>query len=230
MTVPQKILLVEDDPQIRRFLRVALPANGYDLIEAETGQEGVRLAASHNPDLVILDLGLPDVEGIEVVRRLREWSAMPIVVLTARGQDADKVATLDAGADDYVTKPFSVAELLVRLRVALRHAARAPDTAESTIVFGDVKIDLANRLVWRDEAEVHLTPMEYKLLAALARDAGKVLTHRQLLKEVWGASHVDQTQYLRVFMASLRQKLEADPTRPRYLVTELGVGYRLKIE
>jgi two-component system, OmpR family, KDP operon response regulator KdpE len=225
-----KVLLIEDDQQIRRFLRVTLPANGFDLIEAETGTEGVRLAASHNPDLVLLDLGLPDIEGIEVVRRLREWTALPIVILTARGQDADKVSTLDAGADDYLTKPFSVPELLARLRVALRHAARTDASQETLFAFGDIAVDLAARIVRRAGDEVHLTPMEYKLLATLVRHAGKVLTHRQLLSEVWGPSHVDQTQYLRVFMGTLREKLEADPARPRHLLTELGVGYRLKIE
>ena len=231
MTVQPKVLLIEDDLQIRRFLRVTLPSNGYDLLEAETGGEGVRTTASHNPDLLILDLGLPDMEGIEVLRRLREWSTVPVVVLTARGQDEQKVATLDAGADDYLTKPFSTTELLARIRVALRHASRAStDSANPVVTFGEVSVDLAARIVSRGGEEVHLTRNEYKLLAMLCRHAGKVLTHRQLLKEVWGPSNVEHTQYLRVFMATLRQKLEADPSRPRYLLNEPGVGYRLKTE
>lgn len=231
MNLLPKILLIEDDLQIRRFLRVTLPANGYELLEAERGMEGVRMTASHNPDLVILDLGLPDIEGIEVLRRLREWTAVPVVVLTARGQDEEKVATLDAGADDYLTKPFSMAELLARLRVALRHASGTTSDSSNTIVaFGDVSVDLSSRLVQRGETEIHLTRNEYRLLAMLCKFSGKVLTHRQLLKEVWGPNNVEHTQYLRVFMASLRQKLESDPSRPRYLLTEPGVGYRLKLE
>ncbi|MCL4235753.1 MAG: response regulator [Deltaproteobacteria bacterium] len=227
MTLEPKLLVIEDDPQLRKLLRVSLPPNGYALIEAEAGAEGVRLAASHNPDLVILDLGLPDGDGVDVLRRIREWSRVPVIVLTARGRDEDKVTTLDAGADDYLTKPFSVPELLARIRVALRHAAAREGTGEPSVSFGDVTIDFARRVVTRAGEEVHLTPMEYSLLATLARHAGKVLTHRQLLKEVWGPNHVDQTQYLRVFMGSLRQKLEAEPARPKYLLTETGVGYRL---
>jgi two-component system KDP operon response regulator KdpE len=229
MNAAPKILLIEDDPQIRKLLRVTLPANGYDLLEAECGEEGVQMTASHNPEAIILDLGLPDIDGLEVVRRVREWSATPIVVLTARGQDQEKVRTLDAGADDYLTKPFSTPELLARLRVALRHAARAgSETAEPVVTFGDIRVDFAKRQVFLRDAEVHLTPIEYKLFSTLVRNAGKVLTHRQLLKEVWGPSYVEQTQYLRVFMGALRQKLEADPARPRFLTTEPGVGYRLK--
>ncbi|MCC6158700.1 MAG: response regulator [Deltaproteobacteria bacterium] len=227
MTLEPKLLVIEDDPQLRKLLRVSLPPNGYALIEAETGAEGVRLAASHNPDLVILDLGLPDGDGVDVLRRIREWSRVPVIVLTARGRDEDKVTTLDAGADDYLTKPFSVPELLARIRVALRHVAGREGTGEPSVTFGDVTIDFARRVVTRAGEEIHLTPMEYSLLATLTRHAGKVLTHRQLLKEVWGPNHVDQTQYLRVFMGSLRQKLEAEPARPKYLLTETGVGYRL---
>jgi len=231
MTVPPKILLIEDDPQMRKLLRVTLPANGYDLVEAERGEEGVLMTASHNPDVIILDMGLPDIDGLDVVRRVREWSAVPILVLTARGRDQDKVLTLDAGADDYLTKPFSTQELLARLRVALRHAAQSGDQAAETVLsFGDIRIDLTLRRVFKDNAEVHLTPIEYKLLTTLARHADRVMTHRQLLKEAWGSSYVDQTQYLRVFMASLRRKLESDPARPRFLTTEPGVGYRLRVE
>ncbi len=227
MTTEPKLLVVEDDSQLRKLLRVSLPPEGYALIEAENGAEGVRLAASHNPELVILDLGLPDGDGVDVLRRIREWSQVPVIVLTARGRDEDKVTTLDAGADDYLTKPFSVPELLARIRVALRHAARREGTGEPSVSFGEVTVDFARRIVTRAGAEVHLTPMEYSLLATLARHAGRVLTHRQLLKEVWGPNHVDQTQYLRVFMGSLRQKLEAEPARPKHLLTETGVGYRL---
>ncbi len=227
MTTEPRLLVVEDDPQLRKFLRVSLPPEGYALVEAETGAEGVRLAASHNPDLVILDLGLPDGDGVDVLRRIREWSRVPVIVLTARGRDEDKVTTLDAGADDYLTKPFSVPELLARIRVALRHAAGRGESGEPSVSFGDVTVDFARRVVTRAGDEVHLTPMEYSLLATLARHAGKVLTHRQLLKDVWGPNHVEQTQYLRVFMGSLRQKLEAEPARPRHLLTETGMGYRL---
>ncbi len=222
------VIIVEDDPQIRRFLRTTLPNHGYRLYEATTGAEGLREAETQKPDIIILDLGLPDLDGLEVIRRLREWTAVPIVVLSARGQEHDKVMALDAGADDYVSKPFGIAELLARMRVALRHAARTAERSdEVSITVGELHIDLAHRRVMLAGNEVHLTPIEYRLLAALAKHAGKVLTQRQLLTEVWGPPYADQAHYLRVYMAQLRRKLEADPTRPKYLLTEAGVGYRL---
>lgn len=222
------IVLIEDEPQIRRFLRVTLAGQEYRLFEAVTGADGLVEAATRQPDVVIVDLGLPDMDGIEVIRRLREWTAVPIIVLSARGREGDKVAALDAGADDYVSKPFGVGELLARIRVALRHAAGAPRGGDDAVfAVGDLRVDLARRHVFVGGKEVHLTPIEYKLLTTLVRHAGKVLTHGQLLKEVWGPSHGEEAHYLRVYMAQLRRKLEADPTRPRYLLTEPGVGYRL---
>ncbi|HVH08430.1 MAG TPA: response regulator [Gemmatimonadales bacterium] len=232
MTEPTAlVLLIEDEPQMRRFLRAALSTQPYTLVEAETAREGLAQAASRTPDVILLDLGLPDGDGIDLTRRIREWSGVPIVVLSARGREQDKVAALDAGADDYLTKPFGVGELLARLRVALRHAARgASDAAEPVFTVGGLRVDFEHRRVFLDEHEVHLTPTEYKLLAVLVRHAGKVLTHRHLLKEVWGPNAVEQTHYLRVYMTQLRHKVEADATRPRYLVTEPGVGYRLRAE
>jgi two-component system KDP operon response regulator KdpE len=225
------ILLIEDEPQMRRFLRAALGAQDYRLVEATTARDGLAQAASRNPDVILLDLGLPDRDGLEVARELREWSATPIIVLSARGREQDKVAALDLGADDYLTKPFGVEELLARIRVALRHAALPPGAPpEPVFQAGDVRVDLVRREVRRGDQEVHLTPTEYKLLTLLVRHAGKVLTHRQLLKEVWGTTYADQSHYVRVYMAQLRQKLEADPARPRLLVTEPGVGYRLRAE
>ncbi len=221
------VLLVEDEAQMRRFLRAALTSHGYRLVEAEKGSEVVGLATSHNPELVLLDLGLPDVDGFEVTRRLREFSQMPIIVLSARGREDDKVAALDAGADDYVTKPFGMNELLARIRVALRHR-QGLAKEEPVLELEGLRIDFARREVSREGEQIKLTPLEFKLLGYLARHAGKVLTHRQLLKEVWGPSHGDDTHYLRVYMASLRKKLERDPAAPRYLLTEPGVGYRLK--
>jgi len=216
---------------MRRFLRAALGAQDYRLVEATTAREGLAQAAGRNPDVILLDLGLPDRDGLDVARELREWSATPIIVLSARGQEQDKVAALDLGADDYLTKPFGVEELLARIRVALRHAA-LPTGASPEPVFeaGGLRVDLVRREVRRGGQEVHLTPTEYKLLTLLIRHAGKVLTHRQMLKEVWGTSYADQSHYVRVYMAQLRQKLEADPARPRLLLTEPGVGYRLKTE
>jgi two-component system KDP operon response regulator KdpE len=223
------VVLIEDDREIRHWLRVVLEAESYRLFFAETGEQGLVEAAGRQPDLVLLDLGLPDVDGVEVIRRLREWSTVPIIVISARGQEQDKVDALDAGADDYVSKPFGTGELLARMRVALRHAAVLRDDAESAVYeTGKLRIDLAARLVYLDENELHLTPTEYKLLAALARHAGKVLTHRHLLKEVWGPNSLDHTNYLRVHMAQLRHKIEAEPARPRYILTESGVGYRLR--
>lgn len=223
------VLVVEDDGQIRRFLRAALEAQGFRLVEAATATEALQLAPSHNPELILLDLGLPDGDGLDLTRRLREWSRAPILVISARGREDDKVAALDAGADDYLTKPFGVKELLARIRVALRHAAQvAAGDAEPVLEFGELKIDLGRREVERAGAAVRLTPLEYKLLVLLARHAGKVLTHRQILQEVWGPGYAGQTHTLRVHMAELRKKLEPEPARPRLLVTEPGVGYRLR--
>jgi two-component system, OmpR family, KDP operon response regulator KdpE len=223
-----KILVIEDEQEIRRFLRVSLGGHGYRLVESAGGRDGVMQAATQQPDLMILDLGLPDIDGLDVIRQVREWSHMPIVVLSARGQEHQKVEALDAGADDYLTKPFSVGELLARIRVALRHVAEgAAEAGEPSFALGGLRVDLARRQVFVDDEEIHLTPIEYRLLTTMIRHAGKVLTHRQLLKEVWGPDSVFETHYLRVYMAQLRRKLEAAPARPRFLLTEPGVGYRL---
>jgi two-component system KDP operon response regulator KdpE len=222
------LLVVEDEPQMRKFLRASLRANGYRLVEAETGEEGLRHAAAYNPDIVLLDLGLPDLDGQRVVERLREWSGVPIVVVSARGREEDKVAALDAGADDYLTKPFSAGELLARLRVALRHRDHVRAAPDAIVVNGDLKVDLVKRLVFVRDREIRLTPTEYKLLGVLVKNIGKVLTHRAILAEVWGPSYAGQTQYLRVYMGQLRQKLEDDPSKPRFLLTEPGVGYRMR--
>ena len=224
------VLVIEDEPPIRRFLRPSLASQGYRVVEAETGEDGLVQAATRQPDLVVLDLGLPDLDGIEVIRRLREWATVPIIVLSARGGESDKVAALDAGADDYVAKPFAVGELLARARVALRHSAQGREPGESTFTLRHLRVDLGRRRVWLGDVEVRLTPIEYRLLAVLVRHAGKVLTHRQLLQEVWGPGQVEQTHYLRVYMANLRRKLEADSARPQLLRTEPGVGYRLLTE
>jgi two-component system, OmpR family, KDP operon response regulator KdpE len=226
-----KILAIEDEQEIRRFLRVSLSHHGYLLVEAENGAGGILQAAQQQPDLIVLDLGLPDMDGLEVIRRVREWSQMPIIVLSARGQEREKVTALDAGADDYLTKPFSVGELLARIRVALRHQLLGQRSGDEAIFQVDkLQVDLARRLVLVDGKQVHLTPTEYRLLTTLVKHAGKVITHRQLLKEVWGPDSVYENHYLRVFMAQLRQKLESDPARPRCLLTEPGVGYRLAAE
>jgi two-component system KDP operon response regulator KdpE len=231
MSHARRVVVIEDDPQIRRFLRTVLPPEGFDVFEAETGERGLVEAATRRPDVVILDLGLPDLDGTELVKRLREWSQVPVVVLSARTREDAKVAALDAGADDYLTKPFAVGELLARLRVALRHAdARVAPSAEQVITSGELRIDLAARRVILGGRDVRLTPTEYRLLATLARHAGMVVTHRQLLREVWGPSYVEHTHYLRVHMAQLRQKLETNSAQPRHLLTELGVGYRLVAE
>ncbi|HMU55382.1 MAG TPA: response regulator [Nitrospira sp.] len=224
------ILLIEDEPEIRRFLRTSLPAHGFRLYEATTGQAGLTEAKARNPDLILLDLGLPDLDGTEVIRLVREWTSTPIIVLSARDQEQTKVEALDKGADDYITKPFGVHELLARMRTALRHVARVPDAVESVFSVEGLRVDLGRRQVFVAGEEIHLTPIEYKLLTVLVRHAGKVLTHRQLLKEVWGPLHVEESHYLRVYMRQLRNKVEANPAHPRYLVTELGVGYRLKTE
>lgn len=222
------ILCIEDESQIRRFLRASLATQGYRLLEATTGRQGLAEAATRSPDLVILDLGLPDIDGLEVTRKLREVTSRPIIILSARGQERDKVEALDAGADDYLTKPFSVAELLARIRVALRHAA-ATSTAsdDEPIRVGKLTVDRARHRVTIDRREVKLTPTEFKLLFELARHAGRVLTHQHLLREVWGPSYLNQSHYLRIYMAQLRRKIEDDSARPRYLLSEPGVGYRL---
>ncbi|MBK9797212.1 MAG: response regulator [Holophagaceae bacterium] len=223
------ILLVEDEPQMRRFLRVALEGSGYRYGEAATGQEGLAMAVQLRPEAILLDLGLPDMDGLELVRRLREWSQTPVIVISARGQETDKVAALDAGADDYLTKPFGTRELLARIRVALRHAG--PEAAEEPVFELDRwRVDLAKRQVLVEGQEVHLTPLEYSLFTTLIRHAGRVVTHRQLLKEVWGGAAGAQPLYLRVYMTQLRHKLEEEPSRPKYLQTEPGVGYRLRVE
>jgi two-component system KDP operon response regulator KdpE len=225
------VLVVEDEPQVMRFLRATLPAHGYRMLEATNGAQALVHAQTRLPDLVLLDLGLPDLDGLEVTRRIRGWSAVPIVVVSARGQERDKVQALDAGADDYLTKPFGTEELLARMRVALRHAARVAGGAGETLLeTGELRVDLAARLVYRRGEEVRLTRTEYRLLAALVKHAGKVLTHRQLLVEVWGPGSANETHYLRVYMAQLRHKLEDDPARPRHLLTETGVGYRLRAD
>jgi len=223
------VVVVEDEPQMRKFIRASLVSHGHRVVEAGRASEAVALVTSHNPELVLMDLGLPDADGIELTRQIREWSRVPIIVISARGREDDKVAALDAGADDYLTKPFGVNELLARMRVALRHAQTAGSTAPpQAIELGDLRLDLARREVRRGEQELRLTPIEYKLLTLFARHAGKVLTHRQILLEVWGPAYAAQTHYVRVHMAELRKKIEADPSRPRLLVTEPGVGYRLR--
>lgn len=223
------VLIIEDDSSIRRFLRAALTNEGYRVVEAESGEKGLRTAVSQPPDLVILDLGLPDLDGQDVLKRLREWYDAPLIILSARDQEKEKVEALDHGADDYVTKPFGIGELLARMRTALRHLQ--PRTADAApIVIGELAVDLAARMVRRKGAEVHLTPLEYKLLVTLVKHAGKVLTHRFLLREVWGPEDSRESHYLRVFVAGLRRKLEDDPARPRYLLTEQGVGYRFAAE
>ena len=225
------ILVIDDEPAIRRFLRATLAGHGYTLLEAATAQAGIALAAERQPDVILLDLGLPDLDGLDVTKQLREWTSTPIIVLSARGQEHDKVAALEAGADDYLTKPFGVAELMARIKVALRHAARsAQPSGETVFAVGSLRVDLSRRLVQVNGAEVHLSPIEYKLLATLIRHAGKVITHQQLLREVWGPGYGEEAHYLRVYMGQLRHKLEATPARPRYLLTEPGVGYRLQVE
>ena len=223
------ILVVEDEPDIRRFLRSSLGAEGYRVVESPNGRRGTLDAGMHKPDLAIVDLGLPDFDGVEVIRRIREWSPMPIVVLSARIQERSKVEALDAGADDYVTKPFGVGELLARVRVALRHGSRAANGSDA-LQLGDATIHFQKRTATRGGAEIHLTPIEFRLLACLAKHLGMVVTHRQLLTEVWGPTHAADTHYLRVYMKQLREKLEADPVQPRHLLTETGVGYRLVAE
>jgi two-component system, OmpR family, KDP operon response regulator KdpE len=225
---PARVLIVEDETEIVRFLRAAFTSAGYEPIVAGTAHDGLREAATRVPDLVILDLGLPDLDGTEVIRRLREWSRVPVIVLSARGQERDKIAALDAGADDYLTKPFAVGELLARVRVAQRHALSGPTAEETVVAIGELTIDRARREVALAGVPVHLTPIEFKLLVTLARAPGRVMTHAQLLRDVWGPHYIRQTHYLRVHMGNLRHKLEPVPSRPRYLMTEAGVGYRLR--
>jgi two-component system, OmpR family, KDP operon response regulator KdpE len=225
------VVLIEDEPQIRKFLRATLEGQGYRLFEATSGADGVVEVGSRQPDVVIVDLGLPDMDGLDVIRRMREWTDVPVIVLSARGGERDKVTALDAGADDYVSKPFSAGELLARIRVALRHTAGASHEADDAVFeVGSLRVDLLRRQVFVGDQEMHLTPIEYKLLTTLVHHAGKVVTHQQLLREVWGPAHTEQAHYARVYMAHLRQKLEAEPARPRYLLTEPGVGYRLAAE
>lgn len=228
---PIRILLIEDEPHMQRLLATSLEREGYRTLDAATGRAAIALARTHNPDLFLLDLGLPDIDGMEVTQELRTFSSRPIIVISARGQEDDKIRALDFGADDYLTKPFGTGELLARVRVALRHAARAKEESNEPVIrVGELEVDLDRRSVRAGARaeEVHLTPNEYKLFAYLMKHAGKVLTHRQLLREVWGDAYASQTHYLRVYMVQLRHKLERDPARPRYLVTEPGVGYRLK--
>jgi two-component system KDP operon response regulator KdpE len=226
------IAIIDDEAPIRRFLRVSLGAEGFRVAEATTAKEGLRLLTQERPAMALLDLGLPDADGTEIIREVRGWSSMPIIVLSARGEERSKIAALDAGADDYLTKPFGVGELLARIRVALRHASRiAGDGPEETSFhFGRIRGDLAARRVFVDDVEAKLTKIEFDLLALLVRNPGKVLTHRYLLKEVWGPHAVNEPHYVRVFMASLRKKLERDPSRPEHFLTEQGVGYRLRTE
>ncbi len=227
--IPATILLIEDEQQMRRFLRVTLQSERYGIFEAETAADGLSQAATRNPDVVLLDLGLPDMDGLEVIHKLRGWSAVPIIVISAREQEGDKIKALDRGADDYLTKPFGAGELLARIRVALRHAAlKGKDRGDAVFVAEDLSVDFLKRQVYCGTREVHLTPIEYRLLTVLVRNAGRVMTHRQILKEVWGPAYVEQTHYLRVFMNQLRKKIEADSTRPHFLLNEPGIGYRFK--
>ena len=220
------VVVVEDEPQIRRFVRGALESEGCQVFEAETFKKGLVEAGTRKPDLVVLDLGLPDGDGVDFIRDLRSWSGVPVVVLSARSDEQDKIEALDAGADDYLTKPFGVGELLARVRASLRRASRRGEEGETVIAFSDVAIDLVNRVVKRAAVDVHLTPIEYRLLAFVTAQPGKVLTHRQILREVWGPSHVESSHYLRIYMSHLRHKLEVDPAQPRHFITETGVGYR----
>jgi two-component system KDP operon response regulator KdpE len=226
-----RILVIEDERHMRAYLRATLSDQHFRVAEAETGAEGLAQAAGHNPDFVVLDLGLPDMDGIEVTTKLREWTAVPILILSARAEEAEKIAALDAGANDYLTKPFGTGELLARIRVWLRESQRADaDSLSSTLEVGGLRIDFGKRLAFVGDREVRLTPTQYKLFGTLMRNAGKILTHEQILVTVWGPAYTKETQYLRVYMGQLRQKFEKDPARPRYLITEQGIGYRLRVE
>lgn len=225
------LIVIEDETQIRRFLRTTLTSEGYQVIEAEDGRQGLIEAATRKPDLIILDLGLPDMDGVEVIKALRAWSSVPIIILSARSQENDKISALDVGADDYLVKPFSAGELLARIRVALRHASSAANGEEDGVFSVEqLKVDMIHRKITVSGAEIHLTPIEYRLLTVLIKHAGKVLTHRLLLNEVWGPNYVERAHYLRIYMGTLRHKLELDPARPRFLLTEVGVGYRLAVD
>lgn len=226
MADAQRVLLIEDEAQIRKFLRISLEAHGYVVDHARTGEQGIELAGQALPDLVILDLGLPDIDGQEVIRRLREWSSLPIIVLSVRAEEREKVQALDAGADDYMTKPFGIAELMARLRALLRSRRPQSDSETAVVRSGDLVADFAKRRVTLRGEAVHLSPKEYALLRLLATHPGQVLTHQQILGEIWGASHDRDTHYLRVLVGNLRQKLGDEPTRPRFILTEQGVGYR----
>lgn len=224
------IIVIEDDPAIRRFLRTSLGTHGFNVFEADTGKQGIVEIGVRKPDLLILDLGLPDMDGVEVIKAIRAWSSVPIIILSARSGEQQKIEALDVGADDYLTKPFGFGELLARIRVALRHSTRPQEQSQDNVFnTGNLKVDLVNRVVSIDDQEIHLTPIQYRLLMVLVKNAGKVLTHQQILNEVWGPSYQENAHYLRIYMSQLRQKLEADPTQPKFLLTESGVGYRLKV-
>jgi len=224
------IVVIEDDPAIRLFLRTGLGAHGFKVFEADRGKQGIIEAGVCKPDLIILDLGLPDMDGVDVIKTIREWSVMPIIILSARSTEQHKIDALDAGADDYLTKPFGLGELLARIRVAMRHSVSSPEQDHSGVfTSGDLKVDLLRRQIFVGDREVHLTPIQYRLLSVLIKNAGKVLTHQYLLKEVWGPSYRDNSHYLRIYMSQLRQKLETDPAQPQYLLTESGIGYRFKV-
>lgn len=226
---PIPILMIEDEKEIRKFLKLTLTTHGYALIEAKDGKEGLRLLTTLRPELVILDLGLPDMDGLEIIKQMREWGDTPIIVLSARGADQDKIGALELGADDYLTKPFSAGELLARIKVALKHSRPANASADNIFEHEGLKINLTARVVTVDGQEIHLTPIEYKLLTVLAKNAGKVVTHNQLLKEVWGKNAPENNNYLRIHTQHLREKLHDDPLEPRYIITEPGIGYRLKM-
>jgi two-component system KDP operon response regulator KdpE len=223
------VLIIEDEAQMRTFVKIALEAYGFNTLEASTAEDGIRQAAAHVPDLVLLDLGLPDGDGSEVTRRIREWSTLPILVISARDAESSKVKALDEGADDYITKPFGAAELMARVRVALRKAGPRDAPADVVQVGNEIRVDMRNRVVVVRDQEVHLAPVEYKLLVALVRRAGRVVVYRELIEQVWGSEQGQQVQTLRVYMAQLRRKLERQPARPKYLLTETGIGYRLRL-
>lgn len=227
MTAQPQLLIVEDEPEIRKFLRVTLEQQGYGVVEAISGGEGLKRITTYPPELVILDLGLPDMDGTEIIKTVRGWSQVPIIVLSAREREQDKVEALEAGADDYLSKPFGTNELLARIKVALRHAGRG-NKEEAAFEYDGLKVDLAKRLVWTNGQDIHLTPIEYKLLAVLVKHAGKVVTHKQLLQEVWGKNAATQGHYLRIHTQHLREKIGDDATQPKYILTEAGIGYRLK--
>ena len=230
MTKPVKVLIIEDDAQMLRFLQVLLEGHGYDIHCCATAKDGLLKVAELTPDIILLDLGLPDMDGLNLVTDIRGWSGIPIIVISARDQENDKVKALDNGADDYLTKPFGSSELLARIRVALRHRNSQEGSMPARLEAPGLTMDFSQRLVWHNNELVHLTPTEYNILTLLARNAGKVLTYRQILKEIWGAEHIEQNHYVRVHMAQLRHKLEDNPAQPRYLLTEVGVGYRFQLE